>query len=112
MAVMAQTSVAAVHLNEARAQVAAMVTASIVLVIGLIAAHEAPFRSASGRLRSPSYSTSCRIVKVPLAFRNEHPPLDRLAPVRMALYTASRQPLGLRFNWGAGTRLQAVDRFL
>jgi hypothetical protein len=39
---MAQISLAAVHLDEARAQFAAMVifTTSIVLVIGLIAAHE------------------------------------------------------------------------
>lgn len=46
MALMAQISVAAVHLDEARAQVAALVilTASIVLVIGLIAAHEGPFQ--------------------------------------------------------------------
>ena len=45
MALMAQISLAAVHLDEARAQIAAMVifTASIVQVIGLIAIHEGPF---------------------------------------------------------------------
>jgi hypothetical protein len=50
MALMAQISLAAVHLNEARAQIAAMVifTASIVLVIGLIAAHEGPFQPPLG----------------------------------------------------------------
>jgi hypothetical protein len=50
MAVMAQISVAAVHLNEARAQIAAMVifTASNVLVIGLIASHEGPFQPPLG----------------------------------------------------------------
>jgi hypothetical protein len=50
MALMAQISVAAVHLNEARAQIAAMVifTTSIVLVIGLIATHEGPFQPPLG----------------------------------------------------------------
>jgi hypothetical protein len=50
MAVMAQISLAAVHLDEARAQIAAMVifTASIILVIGLIAAHEGPFQPPLG----------------------------------------------------------------
>jgi hypothetical protein len=47
MALMAQISVSAVHLNEARAQFAAIVifTASIILVIGLIRANEGPFQS-------------------------------------------------------------------
>jgi Protein of unknown function (DUF4239) len=50
MALMAQISVASVHLNEARAQFAAMVifTASTIVVIGLIAAHERPFLSPLG----------------------------------------------------------------
>jgi uncharacterized membrane protein YbaN (DUF454 family) len=50
MAVMAQISVAAVQLDEARAQIAAMVivTASIVLVIGLMATHEGPFQPQLG----------------------------------------------------------------
>jgi hypothetical protein len=55
MAVMAQISLAAVHLDEARAQIAAMVifTASIVLVIGLIAAHEGPFQPPLGIKPTP-----------------------------------------------------------
>ncbi len=55
MALMAQISVAAVHLDEARAQVAAMVifTTSIVLVIGLIAAHEGPFQPPLGIRPAP-----------------------------------------------------------
>ena len=55
MALMAQVSVAAVHLDEARAQVAAMVifTTSIVLVIGLIAAHEGPFQPPLGISPAP-----------------------------------------------------------
>lgn len=55
MALMAQISVAAVHLDSARAQVAAMVifTASIVLVIGLIAAHEGPFQPPLGISPAP-----------------------------------------------------------
>jgi hypothetical protein len=55
MALMAQISVAAVHLNEARAQIAAMVifTASIVLVIGLIATHEGPFQPPLGISPAP-----------------------------------------------------------
>jgi hypothetical protein len=50
MAMMAQISVAAVHLDGARAQIAAMiiVTACIVLVIGLIATHEGPFQPPLG----------------------------------------------------------------
>ncbi len=50
MALMAQISVAAGHLDEARAQIAAMAifTTSIVLVIGLIAAHEGPFQPPLG----------------------------------------------------------------
>lgn len=50
MALMAQISVAAVHLNEARAQFAAIAifTTSIILVIGLLAAHEAPFHPPLG----------------------------------------------------------------
>jgi hypothetical protein len=55
MAVMAQISLAAVHLDEARAQIAAMVifTASIVLVIGLIATHEGPFQPPLGISPAP-----------------------------------------------------------
>lgn len=55
MAVMAQISVAAVHLDEARAQIAAMVifTSSVVLAIGLIAAHEEPFRPPLGIRPAP-----------------------------------------------------------
>jgi hypothetical protein len=55
MAVMAQISLAAVHLDEARAQITAMVifTASIVLVIGLIAAHEGPFQPPLGISPAP-----------------------------------------------------------
>jgi hypothetical protein len=55
MALMAQISLAAVHLDEARAQIAAMVifTASIVLVIGLIAAHEGPFQPPIGISPAP-----------------------------------------------------------
>jgi Protein of unknown function (DUF4239) len=55
MALMAQISVAAVHLDEARAQIAAMVifTASIVLVIGLIAIHEGPFQPPLGISPAP-----------------------------------------------------------
>jgi hypothetical protein len=55
MAMMAQVSVAAVHLDEERAQIAAMVifTASIVLVIGLIAAHEGPFHPPLGISPAP-----------------------------------------------------------
>ncbi|MDQ6702420.1 MAG: DUF4239 domain-containing protein [Pseudomonadota bacterium] len=55
MALMAQISVAAVHLNEARAQVAAMVifTASIILVIGLVAMHEGPFQPPLGISPAP-----------------------------------------------------------
>ncbi|MDQ6869310.1 MAG: DUF4239 domain-containing protein [Pseudomonadota bacterium] len=55
MALMAQISLAAVHLNEARAQIAAMVifTASIVLVIGLIATHEGPFQLPLGIRPAP-----------------------------------------------------------
>ena len=55
MALMAQISLAAVHLDEARAQIAAMVifTASIVLVIGLIAIHEGPFRPPLGIRPAP-----------------------------------------------------------
>jgi len=47
IALMAQISVSAVHLNEARAQFAAIVvlTASIILVIGLIRENEGPFQS-------------------------------------------------------------------
>lgn len=55
MALMAQISLAAVHLDEARAQIAAMVifTASIILVIGLIAAHEGPFQPPLGITPTP-----------------------------------------------------------
>jgi hypothetical protein len=55
MALMAQISLAAVHLDEARAQIAAMVifTASIVLVIGLIATHEGPFHPPLGIRPAP-----------------------------------------------------------
>ncbi|MGA7384257.1 MAG: hypothetical protein WBW81_06080 [Methylocella sp.] len=55
IAVMAQISVAAVHLDEARAQIAAMVifTSSVVLVIGLIAAHEEPFQPPLGISPAP-----------------------------------------------------------
>jgi hypothetical protein len=55
MALMAQISLAAVHLDEARAQIAAMVifTASIVLVIGLIATHEGPFQPPLGISPAP-----------------------------------------------------------
>jgi hypothetical protein len=55
MAVMAQISLAAVHLDEARAQIAAMAifTAIIVLVIGLIAAHEGPFQPPLGISAAP-----------------------------------------------------------
>ena len=55
MALMAQISVAAVHLNEAPAQIAAIVifTASIVLVIGLIATHEGPFQPPLGISPAP-----------------------------------------------------------
>jgi hypothetical protein len=55
MALMAQISLAAVHLDEARAQIAAMAifTASIVLVIGLIAAHEEPFQPPIGISAAP-----------------------------------------------------------
>ncbi|MGH6844599.1 MAG: hypothetical protein ACRECU_07745 [Methylocella sp.] len=55
MAFMAQISLAAVHLDEARAQIAAMFifTASIVLVIGLIAAHEGPFQPPLGISPAP-----------------------------------------------------------
>ena len=55
MALMAQISLAAVHLDEARAQIAAMVifTASIILVIGLIAAHEGPFQPPLGITPAP-----------------------------------------------------------
>jgi len=55
MAVMAQISLAAVHLDEARAQIAAMVifTVSIILVIGLIAAHEGPFQPPLGIKPAP-----------------------------------------------------------
>lgn len=50
MALLGQISLAAVHLKEMRAQVAAMVifTASVILVIGLLAAHEAPFQPPLG----------------------------------------------------------------
>jgi hypothetical protein len=50
MALLGQISVATVHLNEARAQAAAMVifTTSIILVIGLLASHEAPFQPPLG----------------------------------------------------------------
>jgi Protein of unknown function (DUF4239) len=55
MALMAQISLAAVQLDEARAQIAAMVifTASIVLVIGLIATHEGPFQPPLGISPAP-----------------------------------------------------------
>ncbi|MGH6868825.1 MAG: DUF4239 domain-containing protein [Methylocella sp.] len=55
MALMAQISLAAVHLDEARAQIAAMVifTASAVLVIGLIATHEGPFQPPLGISAAP-----------------------------------------------------------
>jgi hypothetical protein len=55
MALMAQISLAAVQLDEARAQIAAMVifTASIILVIGLIAAHEGPFQPPLGITPAP-----------------------------------------------------------
>jgi hypothetical protein len=55
MGLMAQISLAAVHLDEARAQFAAMVifTTSIVLVIGLIAAHEGPFQPPLGISPAP-----------------------------------------------------------
>ena len=55
MALMAQISLAAVHLDEARAQIAAMVifTASVVLVIGLIAIHEGPFQPPLGIRPAP-----------------------------------------------------------
>jgi hypothetical protein len=55
MALMAQISLAAVHLDEARAQIAATVifTASIILVIGLIAAHEGPFQPPLGITPAP-----------------------------------------------------------
>jgi len=47
LAVMSQVSVALVHLERARAQIAAItvLTVSLVLVIGLLAAHELPFAS-------------------------------------------------------------------
>jgi Protein of unknown function (DUF4239) len=69
MAVMAQISVAAVHLDGARAQIAAMVivTSSIVLLIGLIATHESPFQPPLGITPAPIaklLDTSCRTVKV------------------------------------------------
>ncbi len=50
MALMAQISVSAVHLHEARAQFAAIAifTASSILVIGLIRANEGPFQSPRG----------------------------------------------------------------
>jgi hypothetical protein len=55
MALMAQIGVAAVHLEEVRPQIAAMVifTTSIVLVIGLVAAHEGPFRPPLGISPAP-----------------------------------------------------------
>jgi hypothetical protein len=55
MALMAQISLAAVQLDEARAHIAAMVifTASIILVIGLIAAHEGPFQPPLGITPAP-----------------------------------------------------------
>ena len=55
MALLGQISLAAVHLNEARAQIAAMVifTASVILVIGLLAAHEAPFQPPLGISSDP-----------------------------------------------------------
>ncbi len=55
MALMAQISLAAVHLDEVRPQVAAMVifTASIILVIGLIATHEGPFQPPIGISPAP-----------------------------------------------------------
>jgi hypothetical protein len=55
MALMAQISLAAVHLDDARAQFAAMVifTTSVVLVIGLIAIHEGPFRPPVGISPAP-----------------------------------------------------------
>ncbi|MGH6852512.1 MAG: hypothetical protein ACREDJ_04795, partial [Methylocella sp.] len=55
MAVMGQISLAAVHLDAARAQIAAMVifTASIILVIGLLAAHEGPFHPPLGISPAP-----------------------------------------------------------
>jgi Protein of unknown function (DUF4239) len=55
MALMAQIGVASVHLKEARAQVAAMMifTASIILVMGLLAAHEEPFRPPLGVSADP-----------------------------------------------------------
>jgi hypothetical protein len=55
MALIAQISVASVHLNEARAQFAAMVifTAATIVVIGLIAAHERPFLSPLGVSSDP-----------------------------------------------------------
>jgi hypothetical protein len=55
MAVMAQISVAVVQLDEVRAQIAAMVifTASIVLVVGMIATHEGPFRPPLGIRPAP-----------------------------------------------------------
>lgn len=55
MALMAQISLAAVHLDAVRAQIAAMVifTVSIILVIGLIAAHEGPFQPPLGITPAP-----------------------------------------------------------
>jgi hypothetical protein len=55
MAVMAQISVAVVQLDEVRAQIAAMAifTASIVLVVGMIATHEGPFRPPLGIRPAP-----------------------------------------------------------
>jgi hypothetical protein len=55
MALMAQISVAVVQLDQARAQIAAMVifTASIVVVVGMIATHEGPFRLPLGISPAP-----------------------------------------------------------
>jgi hypothetical protein len=64
MALMAQIGVASVHLNGARAQFAATMifTASTILVIGLIAAHEGPVpgRSPSRPIQSQIFSILCR----------------------------------------------------
>ncbi|MGQ0444998.1 MAG: bestrophin-like domain [Beijerinckiaceae bacterium] len=55
MAVMAQISIAAVHLDAVRAQIAAMAIfiVSVIIVIGLIAVHEIPFRPPLGISPAP-----------------------------------------------------------
>jgi hypothetical protein len=55
MGLMAQISIAAVHLSQPRAQLAAMVifTTSIVIAPGLIAAYEGPFQPPLGISPAP-----------------------------------------------------------